>query len=334
MHGIDKRRGCFRGDVMKLENIRKILFITLSNIGDAILTLPVLSALKDNFPNAELDVAVGPRPKDIFTKDPRVRNIYIYDKHTGFGEKLDFIKRLKREKYDLVVDMKTSMVPFLIGSRYRSSSISINRGSVRHKKLIHMNRLKSLGIKYNGRKNIYVDAKDRETVNRLLEDTGFKDGDILTGVNPACLSHLKEWRVEGFIEVIKELLKDGKRKVVLMGEASQQNRVSRKIVDAIRDGNLIDFTGKTNLGELFALIERMRVLLTCDNASMHIASDLGVKVIALFGPTDSEEYGPTGKDDVVIKKNIKCAPCKKARCRFNRECMNEITAEEVLKFTL
>ena len=313
---------------MKLKNVRKILFITLSNIGDAILTLPVLSALKDNFPNAELDVAAGPRPKSIFTKDPRVRNVYVYDKHVAFGDKLDFIKKLKKEKYDLVVDMKTSMVPLLIGPRYRSSLISV-RGSAKHKRLIHLNRLKGLDIEYNRRRNIYVDAKDREAIRRLLEDAGFKEGDVFIGVSPACLSHLKEWPVERFIEVIKEILKHRDHKVLLIGEASQQGRVSKKIVDAIRDNNLIDLTGRTTLGELFALTERMRVLLTCDNASMHIASDLGVKVVALFGPTDSEEYGPTGKDDIIIKKDIECAPCKKATCRLNRECMNEISAEEI-----
>ena len=313
---------------MRLKNIHKILFVTLSNIGDVILTLPVLSALKDNFPNAELDVAAGPRPKDIFTKDPGVRNVYVYDKHSALGDKLDFIKKLKREKYDLVVDMKTSMVPLLIGAKYRSSLISA-RGSAKHKKLIHLNRLKGLDIKYNVRRNIYVDAKDREAVGELLEKAGFKEGDVFIGVSPACLSQLKEWPVERFIEVIKEILKHKNHKVVLIGEVSQQGRVSKKIVDAIGDNNLIDLTGKTNLGELFALVERMRVLLTCDNASMHIASDLGVKVVALFGPTDSEEYGPAGKGHIVIKKKLKSAPCKKATCRLDRECMSGISAEEV-----
>ena len=77
---------------MKLTNIRKILFITLSNIGDVVLTLPVLSALKDRFPNKTIDVVVGPNGQDIFTKDPRINRVFIYDKHASLKDKFFFIK--------------------------------------------------------------------------------------------------------------------------------------------------------------------------------------------------------------------------------------------------
>ncbi|MEK6732555.1 MAG: glycosyltransferase family 9 protein, partial [Candidatus Omnitrophota bacterium] len=87
----------------------------------------------------------------------------------------------------------------------------------------------------------------------------------------------------------------------------------------------------TNLNELFALIEKFSLLLTCDSASMHIASDLGVKVIAIFGPTDPAEYGPRGDEDIVIRKNLRCSPCKKAQCRLGtHECMETISAKEIL----
>ena len=79
------------------------------------------------------------------------------------------------------------------------------------------------------------------------------------------------------------------------------------------------------------MIEKMNVLLTCDSASMHIACEVGTKVVAIFGPTDPEEYGPTGKNDMFIRKKIECSPCKKARCFFNHKCMQEIDAKEVLK---
>ncbi|MDP2980771.1 MAG: glycosyltransferase family 9 protein, partial [Candidatus Omnitrophota bacterium] len=63
----------------------------------------------------------------------------------------------------------------------------------------------------------------------------------------------------------------------------------------------------------------------------HIASDLGVRVAAIFGPTDPGEYGPRGDKDIVIRKNLKCSPCKKAQCEFGtHECMYSISEEEVL----
>ena len=78
---------------MKLSNIHKILFITLSNIGDVILTLPVLSVLKDNFPDAFIDVVVGPRPEEVFKKDPRVSKVFIYNKHAALKDKMRFIRK-------------------------------------------------------------------------------------------------------------------------------------------------------------------------------------------------------------------------------------------------
>ncbi len=315
-------------------DINKILFITLSNIGDVILTLPVLSALKDNFPDAKIDVVIGPRPKEIFSKDPGVNRIFTYDKHASLKEKLDFIKKLKRERYDLAIDMRTSLIPVLIGARNRSSLISINKAAVKHKKSTHLNKLKNLGVEYKERRNIFVDNKDRQAMQRLLEENGVRNGDALIGVSPACRGLLKQWPAQGFIDVISSLLENGKYKIVLIGDSSETS-VSKEIKNAIKNKGLIDLTGKTDLNELFALIERTELLLTCDSACMHIASDLGVKVVAIFGPTDAREYGPTGRDDIIIQKKLKCSPCKKAVCRFNHECMKEITAKEVLnKLTL
>jgi len=308
----------------------KILFITLSNIGDVVLTLPVLSALKDNFPDAVIDIVVGPRPKDIFVKDPKVNDIFTYDKHVCLKERLDFIKILRAKRYDLAVDMRTSLIPILINAKNRTGLISWRRdASIRHKRSVHLDKLKALGIKHKAQRNIYVDAKDRDTVQGLLEKAGCRKGDALIGVSPACRGHLKQWRTDGFIEVINNLLRQGNCKIVLIGDAGQVN-VAQKIKAAVRRDRLIDLCGRTSLNELFALIDQMQVLLTGDSACLHIACDLGIKVAAIFGPTDPGEYGPTGEKDIVIRKDIKCAPCKNAQCSSKHECMQEISAGEVL----
>lgn len=307
----------------------KILFITISNIGDVILTLPVLSALKDNFPGAKIDVVVGPRPKEIFAKDPGLNRVFVYDKHAGLKTKIAFIKILRAQMYDLAVDMRTSLIPILIGAKKRSKLFSINKARSIHKRAVHLNKLKELGIECRGRQNIFIDEEDRKGVAELLEAKGVKEEDTIIGVSPSCRSLLKQWRTDGFIDLIKALLNHRDSKIVLIGEGAQKN-ISKKITDAIASENLIDLTGETDLNQLFALIERMSLLLTCDSAVLHIACDLGVRVAAIFGPTDPGEYGPTGKDDVVIRKNLKCAPCKKPRCRFNHECMKDLSANDIL----
>jgi len=315
---------------LKLRNIRRVLFITLSNIGDVILTLPVLSALKDNLRGARVDVVVGPRPRDVFIKDRGLGRIFIYDKHAGLKEKILFLKKLRREHYDLAVDMRGSLIPILIGAGKRTALMSIDRGKVRHKRMVHLNRLKALGIQYEERQNIYIDSEDRKSVEGLLEKNRVRKEDIILGVSPACRSPLKQWDAGGFIEVIRGFLKEGNHKIVLVGDPSQVH-IARTIKDAVRDEGLVDLIGKTSLNQLFALIERMHVFLTGDSASLHIASDLGIRTVALFGPTDPEEYGPWGKGDIVIRKKLRCSPCRKAVCAFNHECMKQIRPDEVLE---
>jgi len=316
---------------MRLSGVRKILFITLSNIGDVILTLPVLSALKDSFPGAIMDVVVGPRPEQVFKKDPRVRRVFVYDKHAGLKDKKAFVKKLKAERYDMAVDMKTSLLPILIGARYRTGLFSRYKSGAVHKRSIHLERLRPFGITYREQKNIYIDSESRKKIESLLRDSGIGNTDVIIGICPGSKSHLKQWRVEGFIDVINSVLKNPKRKVVLIGDASEA-KISKEIASQVRLPGLLDLTGKTSLSELFALVEKFNLLLTGDSASMHIASDLGVRVVAIFGPTDPEEYGPKGAKDRVIQKNLECSPCKKAQCKYGtQECMYSINAEEVLK---
>jgi len=319
---------------MKLNNINKILFITLSNIGDVILTLPVLSALKDNFPGARIDVVVGPRPEQVFKKNPKLGSVFVYDKHSSFMDKFRFVKKLRAQRYDLAIDMKTSLLPILIGAKNRTPVV-IRRGRSRppptHKKLVHLDKLRPFGIEYREQKNIYIDDESRRRVETMLRDKGVTGADTLIGVSPGSKSLLKQWKKQGFIDVTADILQDPQRRIILTGDANEAG-LSREISSIVNKPGLIDLTGKTSLNELFALIERMDLFLTCDSAGMHAASDLGVPIVAIFGPTDPEEYGPRGIKDIVIRKALECAPCKKAVCKLGtHECMETIAAQEVLE---
>jgi ADP-heptose:LPS heptosyltransferase len=94
--------------------VNKILFITLSNIGDAILTLPVLDTLKRRYPHSEVTVLVGPRPKEIFQDNPAIDTLIIYDKHSKINEKIRLFKELKEKNFDMVVDLRNSFLGLLL----------------------------------------------------------------------------------------------------------------------------------------------------------------------------------------------------------------------------
>ena len=87
--------------------------------------------------------------------------------------------------------------------------------------------------------------------------------------------------------------------------------------------------GSTTIQQLAALMQRARLVITNDSASLHLACAAGAPVLALFGPTDPRKYGPTGARDEVIQRRLFCVPCEHALCRFHHECMRFISAEEV-----
>ena len=157
---------------MKIEknDIKRILLITLSNIGDIILTTPAVSVLEKEFPGARLDVMVGPQGENIFKTHPRVFKVIIYDKHIPVKQKRRLIAKLRNMKYDLIVDLRNTLFPFLVGAKYRTSPIQKPpEGGLLHKRDLHLWKLKQLGINTDGSYfSISVGKDDENYINNLI----------------------------------------------------------------------------------------------------------------------------------------------------------------------
>jgi len=306
--------------------VSRILVITLSNVGDIILTTPVISALSREFPEARIDVMVGPRGKDIFDKDPRIFKVIIYDKHMPITAKRRLQLKLKKLKYDLVVDIRNTVFPLLIGPRYRTATIQKFPRSVLHSRTRHLYRLKSVGIdKLKEPSYIHIPKEDDEHAGRLLKDNGISDPIVI--INPGARSHLKRWTVEGFAEVADRLIGTCKANVVFVGLSEDEDMVKEVIAKMKhKPHNLVN---KTNIRQLAGLMKRAKILITNDSAPLHLGCAVGVKVIALFGPTDPRKYGPTGEYDIVIREKLSCSPCERAECIRNYECMRLIAPDSV-----
>ena len=103
------------------DKVRKILVISLSNIGDIILTTPVISILREHFPSSCIKVLVGPKGLSLFENCKTVDEVIIFDKHVSWLKQVNFVLKLRKEKFDLVVDLRNTVIPLLIGARFRTS---------------------------------------------------------------------------------------------------------------------------------------------------------------------------------------------------------------------
>ena len=325
--------------------VNKILFITLSNIGDVILTLPVLDSLRENFPEAKITCLVGLRPKEMFQNNPAIEGLIIYDKHSRLKEKIRLFNELKKERFDMVVDLRNSLFGVLLPAKYKTPvSLGIPK-DIKHMKDRHLYKVKSFSVQAESRLSrkkfkvksletkeisLYISPEDEEYTNQILRENHIEEKDTLIVVSAGARSHIKGWAKEKFVELISALTKEFTAKIVLVGDKDDIS-INKYITENISH-TLIDLSNKTTVTQLACLLEKAKLLVTNDSAVLHIASYLNTPVVAIFGPTDEEKYGPWSDNYRVVKKGIFCRPCQKAQCQFGTlACMQLIKVEDVLR---
>jgi len=309
------------------DRIKRVLVITLSNLGDVVLTTPVVEVLLREFPDAKIDVMVGPNGVEIFGKHPKISELITYDKFMPFPDKIKLIRELRGKQYSLIVDLRNTLLPYLIGAPYRSLPFNKFSRHIAHKKDIHLWKLKTLGINIsNPPYRIYIDDSDREYVNNVLKN--LPSGRIVA-INAGAKSHLKRWTKEGFAYLIDKIKNDKGANIIMIG-SPEDVETSSSILNQVK-ADVVNLVGKTTVRQSVALLEKADLLITNDSAPLHIASILDKKVLAIFGPTDPKEYGPFNKGGAALQKPLVCVPCEKAHCVFDYECMRFLKKERVFE---
>ncbi|MBU0502794.1 MAG: lipopolysaccharide heptosyltransferase II [Candidatus Omnitrophota bacterium] len=320
-----------------MTEVKKILFITLSNIGDVIMTLPVFDYLKSNFPKALITIVTGPRPSEIFQDNPNVFRVIVYEKSPGLKEKIALFKDLKKENFDLVVDLRNSLLNILLKSPRKVSPFLKIPRDVIHMKERHFYKAVSLGLES---RNQNMTGPAKVALNIKPDDIGFIESvfrensisktDKIFVVSPGARSHIKRWPKENFLELIIFLINDLGAKVVLAGDKDDA-LISGYIVKN-SEYPLIDLCGKTNLRQLACLLQKADLLITNDSANLHLAGYLGMSAVGIFGPTNELKYGPWPGNSRIVKKDIFCRPCQKAQCRFgDLKCLEVIKVKDVIR---
>ncbi len=258
---------------------KRVLLVSLSNIGDVVLTFPVFDALRAGFPEAAIDVVVGQKAAGFFSGDLRAGRVIVYDKGMSVARLLAWAGELRCQRYDIVVDLRNTLLPFVLNAgRVTFPSLA---GAGMHMKEKHFSRLASLPVKFDpdpARAALALTSAERSACARL---TGGKEGFVLVAAGAA--DQKKRWHEDGFLQVIRHVRSRGYG-VVLVGDRHDRD-VSERMVRALPEG-VVDLCGRTTLRELAGVVERAFFAVTNDSGIMHVASYFGKPVVALFGPTD------------------------------------------------
>lgn len=329
-------------------NKKRVVIIKIGAIGDVILAVPSIRAIRNNFQGAFISVLIGTESRRILKKCPYVDEVILYDRRGGDKGLRGLIKTgslIRRKAFDMSIDLQNNRmshlaawlgnVPerfgysnrkfgFLINNRLKY--LKIGAGPVEEQFRI----LKKAGINTIGasrRLEIWPDREDFSYVDKFLKDEWVAENQIIVGMNIGSSWKTKRWPLRSFAKLADMLAAKDIRVVVTASESEID--LAAGLAQMART-KIINAAGKTNITQLAALIKRCRVYVTGDSAPMHIASAMGTDFVALFGPTDPRRHLEPVDKSIVIKKEVNCAPCYKSSCGKNT-CMEKISAEEVYR---
>jgi ADP-heptose:LPS heptosyltransferase len=311
--------------------IKKILVISLSNIGDIVLTFPVIDILREDFPAAEINVVIGPKGKEFFLENPNIHNFYIFNKRQSIRQMIRWVRHLRRESFDLVVDLRNTAIPFFMVSRHRTSFF-LKRSKSGHMRTQHLERLKTIyPYKKEAEKRycLVVPLNDRQYIDDIISKEIGEEKRFVV-VAPGAADRGKRWTAQGFAAVCDYLSGSYGVKVVFAGDDHDRAVVKRVMEKMIQPQLALDLSGQTNLTQLAFLLKRSFFTIVNDSAPMHIASYLDVPTLALFGPTDPNKYASWSSKCRVVQKKTSCPVCQKIKGVKDHQCMNAIKVEDVL----
>ncbi len=309
--------------------MKEILVVTLSNIGDVILTTPVMAALKSAFPESFLTAVTSSRAQGILQGSRTVDHVAIYDKSMSWPQKLSMIAALRQKKYDIVVDLRNTLIPFLVSAKKRSALFRSSKILMRRDKHLEILKLMHLPTEIINPFQFYNSAEEASALSKIGSFRPSSIREPWMVVAPAAASSLKTWKMENFREVIGELLRDFPGFVILAGD--KRERVLAEPIAAAYPSRVINLAGETTLRETAALVARAQLVLTNDSAVMHLGYELERPVAAIFGPTNPEKYGRKSPRVRILREPVECSPCELAQCRFSRQaCFEDLAAARVL----
>jgi len=338
------------------KRFKSILIVQLWGVGETLLTLPAIRAIRMKFTNSRISVLTTERVKDIFLLDGDVDDVILLRLNPVSMTK--FVLE-NRKRFDLVIDFEeylniSAIISFFVG-KYRIGFSQGKRsllydGKVRYDDRQHVVRtfldlVRLLGIKYDVVKLIKIDIpiKDREFVNNLLRGYSVTKNNFIVGIAPGAAESAKSrmWPKERFAKLSDILIEKYKAKIIFMGNKDETELI-KKIVELMENKKgVINFAGKVNLRQLFYLIERCNLVVSNDTGPMHVAAAQRVKAIGLFGPNLPVRWKPYGKGNVALYKKQECSPCinvhlgQVPECKWKgrdyQKCMKAITVEDVLR---
>jgi predicted lipopolysaccharide heptosyltransferase III len=324
-----------------------ILVVKLRHIGDVLLATPVLRTLSQAYPDAAITVLLNRGTEAVLKHHPGLHEVLVAEKGAPAAQ-LRFLIALRRKRYDCVIDLTDGdRSAFMSAATGAGMRIGFN-AEHRWRGLLYTHIAKPLPedahrIDYDlaalrplriapaiAQPALYLSPDEESAAERVLEDVLGSDGgeSNLIMMQPGARYPLKEWPWERFAELADRLSQAASCRILLGGD-TRERTVAEAVLERTRCRPAV-VAGRLSLLEFGALLKRCDLFIGNDGGAMHMAAAVGTPVVALFGPTYPQRWGPRGSPSEVLYKGLDCRRCYHPVCiRPEQSCMRSISVEEV-----
>ena len=321
-------------------------------LGDAVMSLPALRAIRGVFPKAHISLVARPWVAGLYARESAIDAVIPYPAGGGWRARIGFARSLRPHAFDAAILLQNAFdaalmawwagIPRRIGYRRDGRGLLLTRaipvpepGDIpRHQRYYYLELLRRAGLieRFPPPAPILLEGTcaAREAGRALLQSLGVSGPAI--GVSPgAAYGNAKRWLPERFAEAAVELASAGGFAVLVFGSPAERD-LAESVAAAIGRERIqaINLAGETTLRQFLDLAAACRLFLTNDSGAMHMASALGVPTVAVFGATDDTTTGPAGPLARVVREHAECSPCLLRECPIDHPCMTRVSPARVV----
>ncbi|MGB7438675.1 MAG: lipopolysaccharide heptosyltransferase II [Candidatus Acidiferrum sp.] len=326
----------------------KLLIRATNWVGDAIMSLPTLRAVRTKFPDAYIAILARPYVADIYRFQSICDELIAYDPsgpHRGWKGRELLAKDLRARHFDVALLLQNAFdaawiawrahVPERIGYARDARSLLLTkavrvpgRGEIpSHEKFYYLELLRRIGWVEKLPDDLHITLQVPDAARRraalTLAESGVRSNAIRVAVGAgASYGSAKCWPPARFAQALNAVRSGTETDVILFGTAAEAP-VSSAIAKDLRRAP-IDLTGKTAIADLPALLSQCHLFLGNDSGAMHVAAAVGLPVVAVFGPTDPEGTAPVTPNATIVQQKPYCSPCFLRHCPTDHRCMTAV----------
>jgi ADP-heptose:LPS heptosyltransferase len=320
----------------------KILVIQLRQVGDVLLTTPVLRVLRAYYPHSHIAFLTERASAPLVMNNPHLDEVIIRNRYGSWWEELELIRQIRHQQYDLVLDFfrnpRSGWLTLLSGAKYRVANyhplraffynitpkIQAGKGYATLDKLAL---LKAIGLEGDlTPPYLEVPEEARVYIEEFLAAQGISKPDLVITISPTGRRQHRKWMPEKYAQ-LADWLSDtcGAKIIFLWGPGEKEEVVS--ILKKCHRPHIL--ACPTDLLQLAALLDKSRLHIGNESAPRHIAVARGTPTLTILGPTSEANWTYPSPFHRVVYESVPCRPCEKKTCAYQMECMRYLTVEKV-----